>query len=227
MDWVSGSQNLLGTILGIVLFGIWVAAIVLIIRDSINILKTDLYEDTGQLLFTVPHSSYSILLSKMLVTVIEVLLFCLLFGILLMSVMFAEGMDSESTQRLMQAIGENMGLILQALFGLFVNSMVGLATIYFALVLAKSLLKNKKYSGFAAFGIFLVMSFFIAKLTRTLFEYIPHYIGSANLTLRANNVMLELPISTVESIGIIILNIIIFTILFVSTGYLLENKADI
>src|SRR5690554_1006645 len=68
MDWVSGSQNLLGTILGIVLFGIWVAAIVLIIMDSINILKRDLYEDTGQLLFTVPHSSYSILLSKMLVT---------------------------------------------------------------------------------------------------------------------------------------------------------------
>lgn len=226
MDWTAGTQGTFGTILGIVLFAIWVATIVLIIMDSINILRRDLYEDTGQLLFTVPRSAYRILLSKMLTTVIEILLFGLLFGILLVSVLIAEGMDFQSTQRLMQAIGQNIGIILQALSAMFVNLMVALATIYFALVLTKSLFKNKKHSELIAFGVFLLLSFFIAKINYWIIEYIPHISGSS-LTLRANDFMLELPISTGESMGMILLNVIIFVTLFISTGYLLENKADI
>lgn len=220
------NNGTLGSILGIVLFALWVASIVLIIMDSINILRKDLYEDTGQLLFTVPRSSYSILLSKMLMTIIELLLFGLLFGILLGSLFVAEGMDLESTNRLMQAIGDNVGFIMQVLFAIFTGIMVVLATIYFALVLTKSLLKDKKYSGITSFGVFLLLNFIISKVNNWLFEYMP-YSSSSGMTLKLNNVVMELPLSTGESIGIILFNICIFVILFISTGYLLENKADI
>lgn len=218
--------NLFGGIIWIVLFAIWIASIVLIIMDSVNILRRDLYEDTGQLLFTVPESSYSILLSKMLTTVVELLLFGLLYGILITSIFIAQGMDFESIQRLTMIIGDNLGLILQGLAAGFVSLMTSLGIIYFSLVLTKSLFKNKKHSGLTAFGVFLALSFGISRISNLIFNYSPNNSGPG-MTLQLNDHIFELSITPGQSLGLILFNICIFLVLFLSSAYLLEHKADI
>ena len=231
LDWklggneIFGYDDTFGAILSIVLFGIG-CNIVIIIIDSINILRKDLYEDTGQLLFTVPKSSYSILLSKMLTTVIELLLFGLLFTTLMISIIVAEGTNFESVKVMLQVLGENIGIVLQALFAILIDIMNFLVTIYFSLVLTKSLLKDKKYSGITAFGIFLLLSIFMGKINSWLFRYMP-YSSDLGMSLRYGEFVLELPISAGESIAIILFNLCLFIILFFLTGYLLEHKTDI
>lgn len=225
-DPVFGEKGIPAELLIAAILIIWVIIMVLIIVDSVNILKKDLYENTGYLLFTIPRSSYSILLSKMLTTVIEFFIFGLLFFILAMSIALLEGADVESTKMLFKVLSENMSVILQVVFATLTGAMLLLATIYFSLVLTKSLLKDKKYSGAISFGIFILINIAIFKLNDWIFGLLP--VGMKMVTIvGADSAMIELSLSKVEGVGMILFNMCLFVILFFSTGYLLENRADI
>lgn len=222
----NGDASQFGAIMMLVIFAMGVAACVLIIIDSINILKKDLFEDTGSMLFMVPQSSFSILGSKILTTIIE----CLIFGGLytLFAVFHAHNLTPDSLLKVFDNnVANNMDIIATVILAIFTSLITFLSTIYFSLVLAKSMLKNNKYAGGLTFGIVILINIPITKLNRVISKYLPdikmidHELNISNLTMEMKFAMAN------QGIWAIIFNLCVFIILFISTGYLLEHKTDI
>ena len=191
------------------------AIFIIIIVEGINMLKEDLFEECGYLTFTIPKKGRTILVSKLVLLLLQLILWTIItigFG----SIFFSKLPYPEIVQIKTQI---NFYFLPTVLFILtaFFNFVL---MIHFSLTLTKTLLVNKRYSGLLSIGIFLFLIYLIEKVYYGPFlNQITHI--SIEIGSRANIDLLS------GGYAAVFLNIILTAIFFSATAYLLENKMNI
>jgi hypothetical protein len=96
-------------------------------------------------------------------------------------------------------------------------------TVYLSFALFKSLFNNARFKGLITFGIFIVINIVKSKFV----EVIANILGKnfTNVEINASDVMLE-TINTAMNYGLVA-TILSAVILFIGTGYLLENRINL
>ena len=196
-------------------FLISLVAFAIIIVEGINMLKEDLFEQSGYLTFTIPRRGRAILFSKLTLLFLQLSLWtiiCYQFGS-----MFFRKLPLEEISQITTQI--NFPVYPAILFALtaFFNFVL---MVHFSLTLTKTLLYNKKYSGVISIGIFFLLAYLIEN-----FYYGPflHQIQRIYVEIgNASNVsMLSAGYTSV------IMNVVLSVIFFSATAYLLESKINI
>ena len=132
---------------------------IIIIVEGINMLKEDLFEESGYLTFTIPKKGRTILASKLALLLLQLILWTVItigFG----SIFFSKLPYPEIIQIKTQI---NFYFFPTVLFILtaFFNFVL---MIHFSLTLTKTLLVNKRYSGLLSIGIFFFLVYLIEKV---------------------------------------------------------------
>lgn len=193
--------------------------IIVIIVDSVNLMKKDLFTDTGYLLFSIPQKGATILGSKLIVSLIEFILYGFFtVGFFFIHAFIFSSIHSSDSIRELINIGlptllENISTIIIVLLQMFVSIIAFILTIYLALTIAKSLMHSKKHSGFISFIIFVVLQIIISKLS----DLINSFFG-----ISATSVA-ELSKYSYVSLSF---QLILCVVIFASTAYLIDNKVE-
>lgn len=188
---------------------------VIIIVEGINMLKEDLFEESGYLTFTIPEKGRTILASKLALLLLQLILWTIItigFG----SIFLSKLPYPEIIQIKSQIDFSFLPTIL-FLLTVFFNFVL---MIHFSLTLTKTLLVNKKYSGILSLGIFFFLVYLIEKVYYGPFlNQIKHVSLHYGIEARINFLS--------GGYTAVFLNIILTAIFFTATAYLLENKMNI
>jgi len=188
---------------------------VIIIVEGINMLKEDLFEESGYLTFTIPEKGRTILASKLALLLLQLILWTIItigFG----SIFLSKLPYPEIIQIKSQIDFSFLPTIL-FLLTVFFNFVL---MIHFSLTLTKTLLVNKKYSGILSLGIFFFLVYLIEKVYYGPFlNQIKHVSIHYGIEARINFLS--------GGYTAVFLNIILTAIFFTATAYLLENKMNI
>lgn len=199
------------------------AAAVVVFIWNIRLFSRDLYEDSGYLLFTLPQSGYSILGAKLITSIVQGLIVGAVA--LLFNYISIQGHSSFSI---------NLGLIMRNISPKFITESIVsslfeyvyfLTTIYFSIALSKVAIKKKKVGKLGGFIIFIIISIIVAKITQIVVGIFPQTFDLNILTAQSQLAMYgshAIPIN----IAAVILNVILFVLMFIATAYILENKID-
>ena len=188
---------------------------IIIIVEGINMLKEDLFEECGYLTFTIPKKGRTILASKLVLLLLQLILWTVItigFG----SIFFSKLPYHEIVQIETQI---NFYFFPTVLFLLtaFFNFVL---MIHFSLTLTKTLLVNKKYSGLLSIGIFFFLVYLIEKV-----YYGPFLNQIRHISIHSG---IETKINFLSGgYTAVFLNVILIAIFFIATSYLLENKINI
>ncbi len=197
------------------------AAAVVVFIWNIRLFSRDLYEDSGYLLFSLPQPGYSILGSKLITSIVQ--------GLIVGAVAFIFNYIS------FHATGKfniEFGLIMRNISPKFITESIVsslfeyvylLTTIYFSIALSKVAIKKKKVGKLGGFIIFIIVSIILAKITQIIVDIFPQTYNLDILKVQvAANAASTIPIN----IAAMILNVILFILMFIATAYILENKTD-
>lgn len=199
------------------------AAAVVVFIWNIRLFSRDLYEDSGYLLFTLPQSGYSILGSKIITSIVQ--------GLIVGAVALIFNYIS------FHGIGQfniEFGLIMRNISPKFIaESIVAslfeyiyfLTTIYFSIALSKVAIKKKKVGKLGGFIIFIIVSIIVAKITQIIVEIFPQTFNLSIVTAQSQLAMYGAHIIPIN-IAAMILNVILFVLMFIATAYIIENKID-
>lgn len=185
-----------------------VGALIVMFLSSLTLMSDYLYDEQGYLLFTLPQSGVSIMLSRLLaavaqismITIVSILMFCLV--------------DQEKIMKAILRHVEVHELLYSVVMYLW-TIVSALTLIYFCLVVGKIALKGKKLGKIGSFIIFILLSVGHNGLTFIISNFFPQ------------SVQLD-SISTITiNIGTTIFDVVAFAILFWATSYLLENKVEL
>lgn len=204
-------------------FLITFAAAVVVFIWNIRLFSRDLYEDSGYLLFTLPQSGYSILGAKIITSIVQ--------GLIVGAVALIFNYIS------FHGIGQfniEFGLIMRNISPKFIaESIVAslfeyiyfLTTIYFSIALSKVAIKKKKVGKLGGFIIFIIVSIIVAKITQIIVDIFPQTFNLNILTAQSQLAMYGAHIIPIN-IAAMILNVILFVLMFIATAYIIENKID-
>jgi len=125
-----------------------------------------------------------------------------------------------------ELIGLNSEMIVTGIKGLILGvfMLVEFAlTVYLSFALFKSLINNTRFKGLITFGIFIVINIVKSKIV----EVFANVLGQdfTNLQITTNDMMLE-TVNRAMNYGLIA-TILSAVILFIGTGYLLENRINL
>lgn len=202
----------------IAFLGFFVASI-----DCINILRRELFNETGYLLFVLPQKGYSILGAKIATCVIQQALFGF-FGLILI---FIEGLNFIDFREILANINLIFNAVPQILY--FLGNVVWiqislLILIAFSLVLAKSLFVRRKFGNAASFATFVATVFAIGFIDNKLQKIFPYNISLGELQFGWFNLDLLYRNINVASL---LFTLVLPIVLFAATSYLLENKMEV
>ena len=187
----------------------------IIIVEGINMLKEDLFEQSGYLTFTIPRTGRSILFSKLILLLLQ-LSFWAVISIKFGSMFFYK-LPFEEISQITTQIDFSLYPTILFILTAFFNFVL---LIHFSLTLTKTLLYNKKYSGMISIGIFFLLAYFIEN-----FYYGPFLNQIKHAYIEISNV------SNVDMLTAgytsVLLNIILAVAFFSATAYLLERKINI
>lgn len=213
--------------------GALIGLVILIIAfiNSIKIFSKYLYEDDGYLLFTLPVNGYEIVGSRLIFAFIQLTVVILALVILAFA----------TTSKLLNFIPDIKTYVsyfitpLTVGYGIveyIINIGVLLCSIYFSMVLGKTILKLKKHEKGAAFLTFIVVNIIInyAKglVDKLWVLYKPINIPNGfdiNTGIFGSN--FSISNSTISfDMGLLILNIILFAALFIGTSKLIDKGIE-
>lgn len=217
----------------VVAVALFVTALVFVV----NSFRNELYEDRGYLTFTLPIGGKKILASKLITGAIW---FAIAGIITLVSIkiLLSSMFDINVMQQLNAYINTKSMFIIGTLFSI-VNLIMLLLLIYFSITLTRVALKRKRMSKFLGFITFILLNMGIYFIEYRLMKVFPQTIsfqldflqnaqakiGSLSLDgqsmISINDSLLNINIASA------IYNIIVYIGLFISTGYLMDNKIDI
>jgi len=188
---------------------------IIIIVEGINMLKEDLFEECGYLTFTIPKKGRTILASKLVLLLLQLILWTVItigFG----SIFFSKLPYREMVQIKSQVDFSFLPTVLFLLTAFFNFVLM----IHFSLTLTKTLLVNKKYSGLLSIGIFFFLVYLIEKV-----YYGPFLNQIRYIAIHSG---IETKINFLSGgYTAVFLNVILIAIFFIATSYLLENKINI
>ncbi|GMA98756.1 hypothetical protein [Pelosinus sp. IPA-1] len=199
-SWQVGASVLSGVI--------GIGALIVMFLSSLTLMSDYLYNEQGYLLFTLPQTGLSIMVSRLvaavmqisIVTIVSLLMFCLLDQGRMFNIIMHNSEVSELLYSLL----------------MFLWSIVSALTfIYFCMVVGKIALRGKKVGKIGSFIIFFVFSMVRNGLTLMISNIFPQIIQLHSFTTVTVNV------------GMTIFDIVTFAILLMATSYLLEHKVDL
>ncbi|AIF49753.1 hypothetical protein [Pelosinus sp. UFO1] len=187
---------------------IGIGALIVMFLSSLTLMSDYLYNEQGYLLFTLPQTGLSIMVSRLIaavmqisiVTIVSLLMFCLLDQGRMFNIIMHNSEVSELLYSLL----------------MFLWSIVSALTfIYFCMVVGKIALRGKKIGKIGSFIIFFVFSMIRNGLTLMISNFFPQIVQLHSFTTVTVNV------------GTTIFDIVTFAILLMATSYLLEHKVDL
>ncbi|MCJ7688697.1 MAG: hypothetical protein MUO60_05180 [Clostridiaceae bacterium] len=194
-------------------------AIIVIFILSLNVMSKYLHQDSGYLLFTLPQSGTSIIMSRLITALIQITI--------VISVSFLCAY---------LVIGEDIPLEFLT-FKVYVMVLIEfvwtiiyfLTFIYFCMIIGKVAFKNKKIGKVGSFVAFILFSLWLSWLSTKIITLFPQTIKLSNLIgsidISANK---EDILSLVEiNIASRILEVCTFAFFFISGSYLLDKKVDL
>ncbi|MCH3963246.1 MAG: hypothetical protein LKE46_03150 [Clostridium sp.] len=218
-------------ILGLSMAISFVAGIVAIIWN-VRVFSRDMYEDTGYLLFTTPKSGYTILGSKVITSIVQVLavavvsLISILIWINILKVTSGFVFD---VRRIFDLVIKNLSasFIILSILGSFVIYMIFLLTVYLAITLSKVAIKNKKFGKVGSFVIFIILAVVEGKLQDILMKLFPQTLKLSVVSSKAKDLFITSNDFIDVNVSLVISSIVIMVVTFWITAYLLENKLDL
>ena len=183
-------------------------ALILMFLSSLTLMSDYLYNEQGYLLFTLPQSGVSIMLSRLLAAVSQISIVTIVALIMFYLV------DQEKIMKVILRHIEVRELLYSVVMYLW-TIVSALTVIYFCLVVGKIALKGKKLGKIGSFIIFILLSIGHNGVTFIIANFFPQ------------SVQLD-SISTITiNIGTTIFDMMAFMVLFWATSYLLENKVEL
>jgi len=207
----------------------FVSSIVIFIWN-ISLYNRDIYGSTGYLLFTLPQKGYSILASKMLSSLIQMVIVNLVSLLFIIWNLFKINDIAQILNMAKESLSSNA--IVLAAFTTFYQYLYLLIFIYFCITISKVAIRNKKTGKFGAFVIFVVISIVVGKLGAWISEVFPYSLNINIITEQAFQQLSQYANVTILpsipfNVAYCIFNIITFIGFFVATSYLLEHKMDL
>jgi hypothetical protein len=212
-----------------VIMALTIAVIVITIIDCIKVFGKYLYSDDGYLMFTLPQSGYSIVGSRLIVSLILVFLVSMaLYGFIYYGV-FVRTLKMSGLSNLFD-FKIPAGAIDLSILDWTIKVAASLCIVYFSMVLGKSIIPIKKHEKLIAFITFIVISVILGKfndvITSNLAININYNIqGHFNFGAFING-DIQNNITTINLVGLI-LNLIEGAGFFCGTAYLIDNKLEL
>ncbi|HHW57576.1 MAG TPA: ABC transporter permease [Clostridia bacterium] len=221
---------------GIILFTIvttYILFIAIAMTSNVIFYSTDLFGNvfgnTGYLLFTLPLKGKKILGSKIILSILEFILFLISFTFL----WYLTLLTHNSLQLFMPVISTHKTLLMTVTMLVIVYYSFLIITAYFSMVLAKTIFYVKKY-GILFFVFLFGVSYFITnKLYIFLSKLFPYYIDITGTSLTFTKIVEINPTTSISfnitnlNIAVIIFQILIIVTLFFTTSYLIDNKMNL
>ena len=207
----------------------FVSSIVIFIWN-ISLYNRDMYGNTGYLMFTLPQKGYSILTSKLLSSLIQMV------SVNVISLIFIIWNVSKINDfaQIFKIAKEslNSSAIILGMVSTFYQYIYLLIFIYFCITISKVAIRNKKTGKLGAFVLFVLISIVFGKLGSWISELFPYSINIKIITDQAFQQLSQYANLTVTpnlpfNIAYCIFNIITFIGFFIATSYLLEHKMDL
>lgn len=210
----------------------------------VNSFRKELYEDRGYLTFTLPLTGNQILGAKLIVAFMWFVLLGVVIaiynGIMVLSFSPVKINISE-----LFSILKSMNIAYRELFIFGLTAIIGgistLILIYFSMALSRVTFRNKKIGGFW-FVIFLVLSGIVTYGQVKVIQVLPYYLDlntfkiasshmlsyGFNITINNGGLIMSGDLGgTILNIAGFIYSIVIGVLMFLGTGYLIENKIDL
>ncbi len=210
----------------------------------VNSFRKELYEDRGYLTFTLPLTGNQILGAKLIVAFMWFVLLgvaiAIYNGIMVLSFSPVKIKISELFSML-----KNMNIPYRELVVFGLTAIIGgvstLILIYFSMALSRVTFRNKKIGGFW-FVIFLVLSGIVTYGQVKVIQLLPYYLDlntfkiasshmlsyGFNITINNGGLIMNGDLGgTILNIAGFIYSIVIGVLMFLGTGYLIENKIDL
>lgn len=185
-----------------------VGAVIVIFLSSLTLMSDYLYDDQGYLLFTLPQTGVSIMLSRLLAAVAQISM------VTIVSIVMFSLVDQEKVMKAILRHVEVRELLYSALMYLW-TIVSSLTLIYFCLVVGKIALKGKKLGKIGSFIIFILLSVGRNAITFIISNFFPQSVELDSVSTMTIN------------IGTTIFDVAAFAVLFMATSYLLENKVEL
>lgn len=197
------------------------AAAVVVFIWNIRLFSRDLYEDSGYLLFTIPQSGYSILGAKLTTSIIQ----GLIVGAVALIFNYISIRENVNLNGNFSMIMRNISpkFIGESIISSLFEYIFFLTTIYFSIALSKVAIKKKRVGKLGAFIIFIVVSIIVTKITDIVINIFPQ---TFNLNIMAAKSAIYTSNAIPINIAAVILNIMLFILMFMATSYILQNKID-
>lgn len=194
--------------------------------------RRDITGDTAYLLFTLPQSGYSILGSKMIIALIDFVIFSVVpTTMFILNAVFIVPLipgSKDILTELTKAAWINKGAIISNYLILALIFTQILLLMYFSLVVSKSILKQRKYRKLLSFIIFILTIIVVAKIGGLITNVFPQTINLGKVGFRPPvETMMSYRFDSDINIASMIYEIFIYIMLFIGTGYLMEEKMDL
>jgi ABC-2 type transport system permease protein len=207
------------------------AAVVVYTVDGIKILTRDLFSDTGYLLFSLPKKGLQIISSKLIMAVGEFMLFSSL-TVLFISI-HALIITKGYWNLFLPVIFNNIPGILAVIFSFVASFASFVVLVFFSIVLARSILSNRKYGKLMAFGLFIALTILHGYIEHYLIMVFPQTIGIGQMlldpgSLRGINASGNFDVGgTGVNIASLVLYVVEFIALLLGSSYLVEKRVVI
>lgn len=205
----------------------------------VNSFRKELYEDRGYLTFSLPLTGNQILGAKLIVA----LLWFALLGIVIAiyNVMLAFNFNMSDVIYILRGIDMNYRELFILILFSAINGATTLVLIYFSMALSRVTFRNKRIGGFW-FVIFLVLSGIILYGQIKVSTLLPYYLDVDTFKIISSEI-LEYKFNitynngglligggtdgTILNIPGLIYSIVIGILMFLGTGYIIENKINL
>lgn len=147
---------------------------------AINNYSKELASKSSYLIFMTPNSTFKIVLSKMLSTLlvgVVIVAIITILAVIDMSIMFDKFSSLNNWKKFFEYALENMGintaLLLPTIIGYIIEFLINffsiVTMIYLAITLSSTLLQNSKFKGFLSFALVVLFTYLMIKAE----EYLP------------------------------------------------------
>lgn len=211
-----------------------IAIFVVVFLNCIQSLSKYLYKSEGYLLFSTPQSGYSIIGSRLIVAFIEIIGSQLVLGVFFYFAVIHKVLKTENITNFWSTLFSYMdasmiGIVAYIFISFLLSLIAFLITVYFSMILSKSLIPFQKNQGVIAFVAFIVINLVISS--------IGSFVGNIiNISIKTNYAIqgtINLGEIIIEngfislSLGSIIFTLLISVILFIASSYLIDNKLEL
>lgn len=209
-----------------------VAVTVLVIIECIKVLGRYLYSNDGYLLFVTPVSGYEIIGSRLIVSIIIIAVVTICFAFFTYFGLI-KNVSNFIPDIFNIKINISPYIILYFVIDRIISIVLLLMTLYFSMILGKSIYTNKKHEKLIAFITFIIAGILILNIGSIFSRSLILNISTKNMTpsLGTFNINLNGTTFTNSMIGLnlgrLIYNLIVSMGLFFGTAYIIDNKLEI